>query len=350
MTAVLRRASLTAATLVAGLLILSNGAASASAPTRQIRDSVPGIPGLPSGVPPAATASPATLPAPSRTTWPFPSDFSHTEGTGRLNGGATLWTDFVYDDHGPFGSPVGMAQAEGASDLAPVHGGFTYPSGPANQNGADIFTAAVGYAPGATYWRVDWNTLVDPKVPVAEWTMSGADRAPGTATAWPGNAGVSTSSGIQYALIVTAKQAELVKAADPDADRRASHERGHELTLLHREDPNHVLPVSGTWKVQLAAGLADPTDTQFATVPPADGGIGNGVNVYNVTFRTYKQESELVCPTGPFPILASPRQCRADWPWAARPTTTSRSPSAATSGWRTTRPTRWPAVMSRSTH
>ncbi len=61
--------------------------------------------------------------------------------------GATLWTDFVYDDHGPFGSPIGIADAAQASDLAPVHGGFSYPSGPADQNGADIFTAAVGYTP-----------------------------------------------------------------------------------------------------------------------------------------------------------------------------------------------------------
>jgi hypothetical protein len=36
-------------------------------------------------------------------------------------------------------------------------------------------------------------------------------------------------------------------------------------------------------------------------VPLTDGATGNGVNVYNITFRSYRQESELVCPTGPFP-------------------------------------------------
>lgn len=305
MTAALRRSlCLITVSLIAGGLLTLAQATPALASTRQSKDSVPGIPGLPTGVPPAATASPVALPVPSRTVWPFPSDFSHTEGTGRLSGGANLWTDFVYDDHGPLGSPVGIAQAGNASDLAPVHGGFTYPSGPAHQNGADIFTAAVGYRHGASYWRVDWNTLVDPKVPVAEWTMSGASgpSAPAAATAWPANAGASTSTGIQYALIVTAKRAELVKAADPGSPIAVlpTHVDASSRSFIVKI-PASVLPVSGTWKVGLAAGLADPTDTKFATVPQSDGGSGSGVNVYNVTFRTYKQESELVCPTGPFP-------------------------------------------------
>jgi len=275
---------------------------------RDLADSVPGIPGLPTGVPPAATAAPATLPEPSRSAWPFPSGFSHTEGSGRLEGGATLWTDFVYDDHGPLGSPIGIAESAENSDLAPVHGGFVYPKGDADQDGADIFTAAIGYTRTATYWRVDWNTLVNADVPVAEWTIAGdtGKDAPTTATAWPGNAGVTTSTGIQYALIVTAKGAELVKAADPTATVATLP------TIVDMSSrsfivriPTSVLPVSGSWKVQLAAGLADPNDTEFATVPTSDGANGIGVNVYNITFRSYKQESELVCPTSTTPLDAS---------------------------------------------
>jgi hypothetical protein len=275
-------------------------AALSSAAARQLADSVPGIPGLPTGVPPAATAAPATLPEPSQSAWPFPSAFSHTEGTGRLDDGASLWTDFIYDDHGPLGSPVGIADSARNSDLAPVHGGFVYPAGDADQDGADIFAAAVGYAHGATYWRVDWNTLVDPDVPVAEWTMAGdtAPGAPATATAWPANAGVTTSTGIQYALIVTAKRAELVKADDPSvavATLPTTVDMSSHSFIVRI--PTNVLPVSGTWRVQLAAGLADSTDTTFASVPVSDGATGNGVNVYNITFRTYQQEAELVCPT-----------------------------------------------------
>ena len=116
------------------------------------------------------------LPEPTSGEWPFPSNFSRTSGTGLLSGGASLWTDFVYDDHGPLGSPVGIAESSKVSDLAPVHGGFVYPEGPADNNGADIFRAAVGYSHSASYWRVDWNTLADADVPIAEWTFS-TDRA-----------------------------------------------------------------------------------------------------------------------------------------------------------------------------
>jgi predicted esterase len=281
----------------------------ASATTRaaglqRLADSVPGIPGLPTGVPPAATAKPPSLPVPSRRAWPFPSAFSHTEGSGRLAGGASLWTDFVYDDHGPLGSPIGIDAASKNSDLAPVQGGFAYPGGPADQNGADIFTAAVGYTRKATFWRVDWNTLVDKRVPVAEWTIAGdsAPGAPSTTTAWPGNAGLTTSTGIQYALIVTARGAQLIKAADPTRPvaRLATTVDMSSRSFIVRI-PTSVLRPSGTWRVQLAAGLADPTDTQFASVPTSDGATGNGVNVYNVTFRSYAQEAELVCPKGPLP-------------------------------------------------
>ena len=291
-----------AATGAAGALPAVAGAHRAA--SRRVADSVRGIPGLPTGVPPAAIAKPPALPVPSHRQWPFPSAFSYTEGAGRLDGGATLWTDFIYDDHGAFGSPIGIAAAAQVSGLAPVHGGFTYPSGAAHQNGADIFTAAVGYTRSATYWRVDWNTLVNRDIPVAEWTIA-ADHtkgAPGTATAWPGNAGVTTATGIQYALIVTAKGARLIGAADP-AKTIASFPttvNTSSRSFIVRI-PTKTLPVSGTWKLQLAAGLANSAGDGFATVPTQDGGTGNGVNVYNITFRTYRQEAELVCPTGPYP-------------------------------------------------
>ena len=50
--------------------------------------------------------------------------------------------------------------------------------------------------------------------------------------------------------------------------------------------PTSVLPVSGSWQVRLAAGLANAAGTEFATVAPEDGGIPGATNVYNVTFRT----------------------------------------------------------------
>jgi hypothetical protein len=280
----------------------------AAAETRQQADSVPGLPGLPTGVPAAATAAVPSLPEPSSAEWPFPSDYSHTDGTGRLAGGASLWTDFPYDDHGPEGNPVGIVNSLVDGYAAPVHGGFVYPSGPADGDGADIFTAAVGYTPSATYWRVDWNTLVDADVPIAEWTFTTPSPQPGAATNWPGNAGLS-SAGIQYALLVSAQSAQLLDAATGSPVAGADL---HTLVDMSSRSfivriPTSVLPVSGTWTVRLAAGLANSSGTAFATVPLSDGGIPGGTNVYNVTFRTYQQEAPLVCPTGvlPDPTVAS---------------------------------------------
>ncbi len=65
-----------------------------------------GVPsGMPTDVPAAASQAPAPLPEPSSTAWPFPSTFPQTSGTGRLAGGASLWTDFIYDDYGATSLP-----------------------------------------------------------------------------------------------------------------------------------------------------------------------------------------------------------------------------------------------------
>lgn len=271
---------------------------SSSAASRQLADSVPGIPGLPTGVPAAATAAEPALPEPTSSQWPFPNNFSRTSGTGLLSGGASLWTDFLYDDHGALGSPVGIADNAKVSSLATVHGGFVYPEGAADKDGADIFRAAVGYTSAATYWRVDWNTLASADVPIAEWTFSTEGANPAPASAWPGNAGVS-SAGIQYALIVSAQHAELLDAAT--GQPVAGAELHTEVNIAARSFivriPTSVLPVSGVWQVHLAAGLANPQGTEFESVPAQDGGLPGGANVYNVTFRSYQQEAELVCPT-----------------------------------------------------
>ncbi|HTY96150.1 MAG TPA: prolyl oligopeptidase family serine peptidase [Solirubrobacteraceae bacterium] len=281
-------------------LCTSAGALAASS---QRTDSVRGIPGLPTGVPAAATAPEPALTEPSSGEWPFPSDFSRTEGTGLLSKGASLWTDFLYDDHGPLGSPVGIAKSALVSDLAPVHGGFAYPEGPADNNGADIFRAGVGYAHGATYWRVDWNTLADADVPIAEWTFSTEAAAPAAGETWPANAGVR-SAGIQYALVVSAQHARLLEVATgaPVAGAELHTEVNLAAHSFVVRIPTSVLPVSGSWQVRLAAGLANAAGTEFETVPAQDGGLPGQTNVYNVTFRSYQQESELVCPSEELPL------------------------------------------------
>src|SRR5579872_2149046 len=65
-----------------------------------------GVPsGMPTDVPPAASQAPAALPEPSSTAWPFPNSFPQTSGTGRLAGGASRWSDFIYDDYGATSLP-----------------------------------------------------------------------------------------------------------------------------------------------------------------------------------------------------------------------------------------------------
>ena len=286
------------AIIAAGVTLAAPQAQALNAGKRRVADSVPGIPGLPTGVPPAATATEPILPEPSSAEWPFPSAFSHTSGTGVLEDGASLWTDFLYDDHGPLGSPVGIADNAKVSSLAPVHGGFEYPEGQADKDGADIFTAGVGYTPEATYWRVDWNTLANADVPIAEWTFATSSATPAGGEEWPANAKVK-SAGVQYALVVSAQHAQLVEVATgkpvPGAELHTEVNMAARSFIVRV--PTSVLPVSGSWQVRLAAGLANATGTEFATVPVQDGGIPGATNVYNVTFRSDQQESALVCPT-----------------------------------------------------
>jgi hypothetical protein len=312
-----------------------NGAGTAAARTA---DSVAGTPGLPTGVPPAATAPPVALPEPTSTVWPFPSDFSQTEGTGRLAGGAYLWTDFVYDDHGAGDNPANQSSSSG---LAPDHGGYTYPSGSGyDGNNADIFRAAVAYGRSDTFWRIDWNSLPDPSAPIAEWTMRAAGAA-APATQWPAGAGLTTSSGIEYALVVTSAQAVLIDASTGRTLGRFRTQVDVAARSFVVEIPTSTLPVSGKWSVQLAAGLADRSSSSphFAVVGPANGGLpnGGGANVYNITFRTFRQESPLVCPDTPVdPGLVAQLQAG-----LATNSTTAGVPTAECGnfGWRTTKPT-----------
>jgi hypothetical protein len=75
--------------------------------------------GMPTDVPAAASDPAPTLPEPSSAAWPFPSTFPQTSGTGRLAGGASLWTDFVYDAYGA-ADPLGLPDStyDRSSNLA----------------------------------------------------------------------------------------------------------------------------------------------------------------------------------------------------------------------------------------
>ena len=125
--------------LLAATVALSTAALGVSVAAAHQRGTTARPTGLPAGAPPAAHASRADR-SRRHTAGPSAEAFPRTSGTGRSAGGATYWTDFLYDDHGALGTEV----APPASGLAPTIGTYVYPAGPANGNGADIFRAAVG--------------------------------------------------------------------------------------------------------------------------------------------------------------------------------------------------------------
>jgi dienelactone hydrolase len=171
-----------------------------------------------------------------------------------------------------------------------------FPSGPSSNNGADIFRAAVGDHGGFSYWRVDWVTLADPSVPIAEWTFDTDNNAATGGAAWPAQAGVR-SPGIDQALVVSSRGAWLIDPLTGDRIDVLAH--GGRLTVDRTAKsfivavPWSLLPWSGTWRVRLGAGLADVSGQNFA--PPDVGNTSSppsstAERLYNITFRTVAQE------------------------------------------------------------
>lgn len=238
------------------------------------------VDGMPEGVPPAALRPEPQLPVPAG--WPFGEEFPRTCGAGRLAGGALFWTDFLYDDHGATGLPIGDLKVQ-----APPRGTYVYPDGPAARNGADIFRVAIGLTATHTWWRVDWNTLLDASVPIALFTLD-TDPARTAPDQWPAGAGVR-SAGIDMALLVSASGAALI-----DLTTQSTTPVPHSVDMGSRtflaQVPRTLLEPRGTWNVRLAAGLANAAGDGFADVPAEHGALPGQPNVYNVAFRTNEQE------------------------------------------------------------
>ena len=238
------------------------------------------VDGMPEGVPPAARRPEPQLRAPSN--WPFGEEFPRTCGAGRLAGGALFWTDFLYDDHGATGVPVGDLKIQ-----SPPRGTYVYPDGPAAGNGADIFRVAIGLTETHTWWRIDWNTLLDASVPIALFAFD-TDPARTAANEWPAGARVR-SKGIDLALRVSSGSAALI-----DLTTGATTPVEHSVDMASRsflaQVPRALVEPTGTWTVRLVAGLANATGDGFADVPAERGALPGQPNVYNVAFRTSEQE------------------------------------------------------------
>jgi hypothetical protein len=270
------------------LLPIRVGLGAADAVLRAVTPASPAPPpellvvdGMPEGVPAAALRPEPALPPPAG--WPFGEEFPRTCGTSRFAGGAVFWSDFLYDDHGATGVLVDTP----TGGLVPPRGTYIYPPGPAARNGADIFRVAVGLTETDTWWRIDWNTLLDPSVPIALFTFD-TDRGQAATDQWPAGAGVR-SAGIDLALLVSAAGARLI-----DLTTHASTPVEHTVDTSSRSFlarvPRPLVEPAGTWTIRLAAGLANDEGDGFAEVPFIRGALPGQPNVYNVAFRRHEQE------------------------------------------------------------
>ncbi|AGB21258.1 prolyl oligopeptidase family protein [Mycobacterium sp. JS623] len=272
------------------LLPIRVGFGVADAVLKAVRPEAPAQPsellvinGMPEGVPPAALRPEPKLPAPAG--WPFGEEFPRTCGTGRFAGGAVFWTDFLYDDHGAMGFPVDAL----VPGLELSRGTYIYPDGPAAHNGADIFRVAIGLTETHTWWRIDWNTMIDASVPIGLFTFDTGPGRAGTAD-WPAGAGVR-SAGIDWALLVSGAGAKLIDLAT-QATTPVEHTVDMAARSFMAQVPRSLFEPTGTWTVRLAAGLSNAAGDGFADVPATHGAKPGQPNVYNVAFRTDEQEPE----------------------------------------------------------
>lgn len=227
--------------------------------------------GMPDGVPAAASAAEPALP--DAQGWDFSEEFPRTSGTSRLIDGALLWADWLYDDTGA--------------------GDYTYSAAEAASNGADIFRAGVAADEDNTYWRIDWNTLVDADFPIAAWTFDTDSDAETGVAEWPASAG-ATSPGIDSALVVSSRGAWVIDLTTGERVDVDSVGGGTTVDMDARSFvvrvPRSALPVDEVWSIRLAAGVADPDGTGFAAAPEST----EGTRIYNAAFRDMADEPPVV--------------------------------------------------------
>jgi pimeloyl-ACP methyl ester carboxylesterase len=237
---------------------------------------------MPANVPAAATAPEPTLPTPAG--WPFAEGFPRTSGTSRMVPGALEYSDFLYDDHGA----RGINRSFPIAGLAPSDGTYEYASPAAKKNGADIFRVAIGLDADASYWRIDWTTLADPAIPVAEFAY---DSVPGAGAAtWPGLSSLK-SPGIDGAIVVSSQGVWLLDSAGAKTAVGTVTVDTAARSLVARI-PRSDLPVSDAWTVRVASGQATAAGDGFAPVDQDHGSTGVTPPVFNVGFRGYNQEPQ----------------------------------------------------------
>src|SRR5262249_27326923 len=155
---------------------------------------------------------------------------------------------------------------------------YTYPDGPAAMNGADIFRVGIGATGDGTWWRVDWNTLIDPTIPIAEFGVD-LDNNPNTGASPGPFHGIELTITMSSRAVTAApsRGARPFSVAAPVAVDRAAR------SFVARV-PRTVFDPVGSARVQLAAGLADTSGHGFAAVSGDHGSLPNQPPYYNIAF------------------------------------------------------------------
>ncbi len=266
---------------------------------------------MPAGVPDAAKRPLDSRPIPAAAIWPFADGINTTSGTGRYFGGAYYWTDFIYDAYGAFAGPPPAHNVQ-----TPNAGSLTYPrvaldasdfpgpdmsegnysptTDPYQGNGADIFALALARDASASYWRVDWVTLVDNSAPIIAFALD-TDNDTNTGTAgqfsngWADIPNIRTA-GIDLILLISSKGVylrnvaanTLLKIGDTDIDNNSQS--------FVAKIPHSVLSLpSAAFKVYALSGLHDGGGGFHRDVSQL-GGLPISPPVYNVGFRSYDDE------------------------------------------------------------
>ncbi len=238
---------------------------------------------VPSGAPAAAYGNEVKLP--SNPAWIFSEGSPRTSGTGRYAYGAYYWTDFLYDASGAKGGNVPLYRVG-----TPSGGSFHYPEDNMAGNGADIFRVGIGLADGSSYWRVDWQTLVDTSVPIAAFAIDYKD---GGSDTWPGVAGLR-SPGIDAVILLSSKGV-LVDFNDgngPQSYGEITHDLPSQSFVAKLPSALFGITEQSKWTVYLASGIHDGNGgflndnagfRKLPTQPP----------VFNMAFRDYSDEPAL---------------------------------------------------------
>jgi pimeloyl-ACP methyl ester carboxylesterase len=210
-------------------------------------------------------------------------------GAEKYDRGEFLYQDFLFDDHGAFGTADATDPFIG-SDFSPKRGTLTYPTNNAvyANNAADLVEMRIKPLADATAFRVTLNTMLDSSK--TAFTIALGDST--MTRAWPSQAGVSSKSA--YFLTVHGSSASLIDASTgaavtPSATVTVDTTRRQVEVRVPRAAWD---PGTGAVRISMGTGLWD-TATNTYQVPLATasttrpgGASPTKAAIFNMAFRT----------------------------------------------------------------